>query len=179
MISFDVSEISSLAIVAAVGILGYQLYGLERRYTKDREKQAFDNARAIDAVSEGRVLIEQLKNEAAQLQQEKILAQNVGDQLSMMISEAEAEAENTERVARELKTVVKSANKTRSNILDVVNSVAELHRGNQPQFEEKPSLKSSTSRNKGSIRESGVGKLKSSTRYGGSDTNIVKFPLAK
>lgn len=174
MILFDMGEISNLAIIAALGVLGYQLYTFERRYAKDKAKQAFDSARAVEAVSEGRVLIEQLKNETVRLQREKSLAQTVGDQLSMMISEAEAEAENTERVARELKSVVKSADRSHASILNVVNSVAELHRVFKPDQDVGLDFKTSSSRRKSSMNEAGK-KMKS----GISNTNIVKFPSVK
>lgn len=173
MISFDMSEISSLAIIAALGVLGYQFYAFERRYTKDKNKQAFESARTMDAVSEGRVLVDQLKKEATRLQREKILAQTVGDQLSMMISEAEAEAENSERVARELKAVVQSADRSHASILSVVNSVAELHKVLKPEQEDGAEIRSSSSRKKG--MNGGNKKMESDC----SNTNIVKFPIAK
>jgi hypothetical protein len=163
MILFDMSEISSLAIIAALGVLGYQFYAFERRYTKDKNKQAFESARTMDAVSEGRVLVDQLKKEATRLQREKILAQTVGD-----------EAEHSERVARELKAVVKSADRSHAGILSVVNSVAELHKFLKPEQEDGAEIRSSASRKKGSMN-GGNKKMESDC----SNTNIVKFPIAK
>jgi uncharacterized protein HemX len=143
MILFDMSEISSLAIIAALGVLGYQFYAFERRYTKDKNKQAFESARTMDAVSEGRVLVDQLKKEA-------------------------------ERVARELKAVVKSADRSHAGILSVVNSVAELHKFLKPEQEDGAEIRSSASRKKGSMN-GGNKKMESDC----SNTNIVKFPIAK
>jgi len=178
MVAFDMGEIANLALLGAIGVVGYQLYVFERRYKKDKEKQAFENARAVNAVSEGRVLLEQLKNETARLQKEKARAQDAVDQLSVIISEAEAEAENSERITAELKSAAKAADRTCSKITDVVSAAAELHRVIKPALEDMPKVKPAPARRQGVLREKPLAARLPRTISDDQGANVVKFPVA-
>lgn len=171
---FAYSESANLALLGAIGVIGYQLYSLERRYNKDKKKQAFDEARSSEAIAESRILLEKMKNEGVRLQKERGKAQEVGDNLSVIIDQAEAEAENSEKITRELRMAMQVADRTCSRITDVVSAAADLHRVIKPALEEasKPVP----------TRREGVLKARSASPrpFPKADQlgNIVKFPKA-
>lgn len=176
----DVGNLAALALLGAVGLVSYQYFQFDKRYKADQEKQKFENARVLQAINEGKGLVEQLRAETARLQKVKASAEETGDRLNAIISEAEAEAENGERIVSDLKMVAQAGERTCTRITDLVSAAAELHRAVKQPLEEmhkspaKPPRKNSVIRDR--VSAAPLPPLKVA---GGGDTNIVQFPVVK
>lgn len=67
LLNLAYSESANLALLGAIGVIGYQLYALERRYNNDKKKRAFDEAKARETVVEGKLLLERMKSEGVRV----------------------------------------------------------------------------------------------------------------
>ena len=173
----DFSDVSSLALVGAFGLVSYQYFQFEKRYKKDQKQQKFENQRVLQALAEGKLLVEQLKAETARLQKAKANAQDVGDQLNVIISEAEAEAENSERITAELKVATKAGDRTCDRITDLVSAAADLHRAIKPALEEMKDPKSKPVRKNSLVRDRVITSQLPQLKTVGE--NVVHFPVMK
>lgn len=107
-------------------------------------------------------------------QKERVRAQEVGDNLVNIIDQAEAEAENSEKITRELKMAMHVADRTCSRITDVVSVMADLHKVIKPALDDverpKPARKEGVLKAK-AINPKPFPKVEQLS-------NVVKFPKA-